>query len=271
MLCCGVTFLFILENTIKNIIFKIIIFNIILYSLRPPTALWAQTLCTATATCSGCQTGWRAATRSPASPAAPGQVTWRTSCSWPHPPRSSPAQVDTHTDKALAPPTSHTNYTHWNALTLRTNTLPSDTHTLDEDSQRRPQVAVLKSSLSWPTAMCANFEGETKQLLFNFFFFFLILVRFIFHIWKSVQEKINLTLWEKKTIYTKACLKMTQWKTWKGTRLFFTGQWWHDLSHLAENKVWCLQALLMLTFELDSFAFAVITWLKRIFNLTDAL
>lgn len=64
--------------------------------LLPPAALWAPTLCTATATCSGFQTGWRAATRSPASPAALGRVTWRTSCCWPRPPRSSPAQVNTH-------------------------------------------------------------------------------------------------------------------------------------------------------------------------------
>ncbi len=56
--------------------------------------LWEQTLCTVTATCSGCQTGWRAATRSLASPAVPGPATWRTNCCSPRLPRSSPAQVN---------------------------------------------------------------------------------------------------------------------------------------------------------------------------------
>lgn len=58
--------------------------------------LWAPTLCTVTATCSGCQTGWRVATRSLASPAVPGPATWPTNCCSPRPPRSSPAQVNIH-------------------------------------------------------------------------------------------------------------------------------------------------------------------------------
>lgn len=57
------------------------------------SGLWEQTRCTATATCSGCQTGWSRATRSLASPAAPARETWLTNCSSPRPQRSSPAKV----------------------------------------------------------------------------------------------------------------------------------------------------------------------------------
>lgn len=64
--------------------------------------LWVQTLCTATATCSGCQTGWRAATRSLALPAVPGPATWRTNCCSPRLPRSSPAQVNIHCPHACS-------------------------------------------------------------------------------------------------------------------------------------------------------------------------
>lgn len=59
-------------------------------------ALWGPTLCTATATCSGYLTGWRAATRSRASPVVPGLATWLTSYFSLRRPRSLPAQVVIH-------------------------------------------------------------------------------------------------------------------------------------------------------------------------------
>lgn len=71
------------------------------HSSSPVAVLWGPTLCTAIATCSGCLTGWRAATRSRASPDAQGRVTWPTSCFSPRLPRSSPAQVNAHTFNAM--------------------------------------------------------------------------------------------------------------------------------------------------------------------------
>lgn len=51
------------------------------------------TPCTVTAVCSGCQTGWRAATRSLASPAVPARAAWRANCCSPRPPTSSSVWV----------------------------------------------------------------------------------------------------------------------------------------------------------------------------------
>ncbi len=52
-----------------------------------------RTRCTATAACAGSLTGWRAGTRSPGSPAAPGRRAWRASCCSPHRETASSAQV----------------------------------------------------------------------------------------------------------------------------------------------------------------------------------